>query len=152
MVVKRLVCLGILLSAALSIATACSSGGNSQAVRPTPRPATAGPTAGPGPQASIDPKSAPPGTEVAILGTGWPALSPVSITAAENPTNAAPYAQLTTDKDGSFVARFRLEKALDGTALKVGRFNLVARGSSASVTIPFQVETARPVRNPGDGG
>jgi hypothetical protein len=151
-VIKRAVCLGIVLSVALSIAIACSSGGNSKAVRPTPGPATALPTRGSGPQASIDPKSAPPGTEVAILGTGWPALSPILITAAENPTNAPPYAQLTTDKDGSFVARFRLEKAPDGTALQVGRFNLLAHGTTASVTIAFQVETARPVRNPGDGG
>lgn len=152
MVVSRLVSLGIILCIAVFVATGCSSGGESRTVRPTPRPTTAVPTRGSGPQASIDPRSAPPGTEVAILGTGWPALSPILITAAENPTNAPPYAQLTTDKDGSFVARFRLEKAPDGTALKVGRFNLIARGSTAAITIPFQVETPRPVRNPGDGG
>ena len=149
MVIKRIIPLS-LLSVVLVLLVACSS--NSKADRPTPRPATAVPTRGSGPQATIDPRSAPAGTEVAILGTGWPALSPVLITSAENPTNAAPYAQLTADKDGSFVARFRLEKAPDGTTLKVGRFNLIARGASISVTIPFQVETARPVRNPGDGG
>jgi hypothetical protein len=74
------------------------------------------------------------------------------VTAAENPTNAAPFAQLTTGADGSFVARFRLERAPDGAALKVGRFDLIARSTNGQVTVPFQVEVARPVRNPGDGG
>jgi hypothetical protein len=74
------------------------------------------------------------------------------ITAAQNPTNAAPYAQLTTSADGTFEARFRLERAPDGTALKVGRFDLVARSTNGQVLIPFQVESPRPIRDPGDGG
>jgi len=87
-----------------------------------------------------------------VSGSGWPASAPLMVTAAVNPTNAAPYAQLTTGADGTFVARFRLERSLDGAELKVGRFDLVARSTNGQVVVPFQVETPRPVRNPGDGG
>ena len=138
-----------------ALVLACSSGGGDKGATSQPtasRPSTQSTAARSGPRAVIDPRSGPPGTQVTVTGTGWPAGAPVMVTAAQNPTNAAPYAQLTANNDGIFTAKFRIEKAPDGTDLKIGRFDLVARSTAAQVIVPFQVEVPRPVRNPGDGG
>jgi hypothetical protein len=142
------------LPLALLVASACG-GGNSSSKPAASAPSTAAEDVKPtptGPRASIEPRSGPAGSPVIVTGSGWPPGAPLMVTAKENPTNAAPYAQLTTAADGSFVARFRLEKAPDGTSLKVGRFDLIARSTNTQVVVPFQVESPRPVRNAGDGG
>jgi hypothetical protein len=61
-------------------------------------------------------------------------------------------AQVTTSDDGSFTARFRLDRAPDGGQLKVGPFGLLARSTGAQASAAFQVESPRPVRGGGDGG
>jgi hypothetical protein len=99
----------------------------------------------------VDPRSGPPGTQVTVSGSGWAPRSPITVAAASS-SSPQPYASVTTTDDGSFTARFRLEKTPDGSDLKIGRFDLVARAAGTEVTLPFQIEVARPVRNPGDGG
>jgi hypothetical protein len=143
-----------LLGLALLLLVACSSGsdGSSGQVTQAPRD-NAAPTRVGGPNASIEPRSGPPGTQVTVNGTGWPPGVTVDLTDSSSPTvSSAPFASATTDSTGSFTAGFRLERAADGSELRVGRFDVVARSASTSVSVPFQVETRRPVTGPGPGG
>ncbi|HWC30704.1 MAG TPA: hypothetical protein VG845_11550, partial [Dehalococcoidia bacterium] len=95
----------------------------------------------------------PPGSEVTVTGSGWPSGVLVDLTGmVPAGVQAPPYATVLTDGSGGFVAHFRLEKTPEGKDLEVGRFNLIARASSVQVSIPFLIETRRPIRNPGPGG
>jgi hypothetical protein len=141
----------LVLASALLFA-ACSSGNGSQEDVPPSRPTERPEATRSGASITISPRGGPPGTEVTVSGSGWPGLAQVQITAAENPTNAPPYAQLTTAADGSFSARFRIDRAPDGGQLRVGPLGLVARAAGVQATASFQVESPRPVRGGGDGG
>jgi hypothetical protein len=50
------------------------------------------------------------------------------------------------------MARFRLEKQPDGSDLRVGPFDLIARSGTTEVPFSFQVETRRPLDGAGPGG
>jgi hypothetical protein len=104
-----------------------------------------------GPSIDITPKSGPPGTDVTVRGTGWAPRSQVSVTAL-SATAGRPYATATAGEDGSFNLHFVLEKAPDGSDLRVGRLDLVAVSGSAQATESFQVEVRRPLSQPGSGG
>ncbi len=136
---------------ALALGVACGVGNNE-----TPSPTASGrstavASASPsGPTASIDPREGPPGTSVTVSGRGWLPGSQV-VVAGDSP-GARPYATVTAASDGSFQARFLLEKAPEGGDLQVGRLNLVARSGSAESRIAFQVTTRRPLRPTPSGG
>ncbi|HEX5370812.1 MAG TPA: hypothetical protein VFY10_15500 [Dehalococcoidia bacterium] len=132
--------------ALLVLACGGSSGPAATAtLRPTPvRTATPTPT---GPQATIDPKAGPPGTEVTVSGSGWPANTTVDlqerISTAEYST---PFQTLTTDTQGGFSVQFRIEKTPDGGAtLPVGLLDLVAKSDNTIVPLPYEVQTRRPI-------
>jgi hypothetical protein len=101
---------------------------------------------------TIAPESGPPGTEVTITGTGWGPGLPVSITSDNAEPNSKPYAELTSQADGSFTAKIRLEKTPGGAELKQGRLNLIVAGFKGNTTVTFTVEPPRPVRPGGAGG
>ncbi len=63
-----------------------------------------------------------------------------------------PYATALTDQSGGFVVRFRLEETADGNELQVGGFELIVRSASVQVSVPFLVQTRRPLTRPGPGG
>jgi hypothetical protein len=146
----------LLLSAVVVLLAMACGGGDSPAAsnqsteaRPTGVPTRAAS----GPTAAVDPRSGPPGSEVTITGSGWPAGILIDVTGAVPAgVKAPPFATVVTDGSGGFTAHFRLETTADGAELKVGRYDLIARSSSAQVDIPFLVETRRPIRNPGPGG
>jgi hypothetical protein len=147
----------LLLSAAIvSLAIAC--GGNDNAPSTPDQSTEARPSSVPtraptGPTAAVEPRSGPPGSEITITGSGWPAGILIDVTGAVPAgVKAPPFATVVTDGSGGFTAHFRLETTADGAELKVGRYDLIARSSSAQVDIPFLVETRRPIRNPGPGG
>jgi hypothetical protein len=144
----------LLLGPVLLLLIACSSDSSSPSGQATQPPRdNAASTRVAGPNASIEPRSGPPGTQVTVNGSGWPAGVTVDLTDSSSPgVSSAPFASVTTDSTGSFTAGFRLERAADGSELRVGRFDVVARSASTSVTVPFQVETRRPVTGPGPGG
>jgi hypothetical protein len=145
----------LLLGLGLLLGVACSSGSGGSSAQPTRASRdNAAPTRSSGPNASIEPRSGPPGTQVTVNGTGWPPGVTVDLTDDSSPpsVSSAPFASVTTDATGSFTAGFRLERAADGSELRVGRLGVVARSASTSVTVPFQVETRRPVTGPGPGG
>jgi hypothetical protein len=148
--------IALLLGLIALFITACGGGGND-----TPAPsATQAPASNnaatrtpAGPQAVVEPKSGPPGTEVTVRGTGWEPGVLIDLTGELAPgATADPYETVLTGQDGSFSASFRLEKTPDGTALTTGRYNLIARTTSSQVTIPFLVETRRPVGASGPQG
>jgi hypothetical protein len=143
-----------LLGLVLLLLVACSSGSDSSSGQATLAPRdNAAPTRVAVPSASIEPRSGPPGTQVTVNGTGWPPGVTVDLTdSSQSGVSSPPFASATTDATGSFTAGFRLERAADGSELRVGRFDVVARSASTSVTVPFQVETRRPVTGPGPGG
>jgi len=147
--------LSFALLAVLAVAAfACGGGGDKPAAgEGSARPAAA-PTRPSGrPTAAVEPKSGPPGTQVTVTGTGWPAGVLVDVTAVLPPgVTAPPYATVTTDGSGSFIAQFRLEKRPDGADLQVGRFDLIARSAGVQLDVPFLVETRRPIFGPGPGG
>ena len=128
-----------------------SPDGFQTAVRtPTPRSRS-----GSGPTASVDPRSGPPGIQLTVTGSGWPARASVTLTGETAPGKTArPYANLDAEADGSFTAKFRLEKTAAGDDLQVGRYDLIARSGSDEVHIPFLVEVRRPIGGggPGPGG
>jgi hypothetical protein len=146
MVRSRLLVIGLCFAlCALIVACGSASSSPPAQVQPTARPQTARN----GPTAHLDPESGPPGTEVTISGSGWTANAEVIVI---GPTRGDPYATTRASTDGSFTAKFRLEKQPDGTDLHTGRFQLIARSGATEVQLPFLVETSRPVRRPGDGG
>ena len=118
-----------------------SSGTGETATRPTASRTASGPTA------SIEPASGRPGTEVVVTGGGWPAGATIRISAAAaGGARSEPYASATASNDGSFTARFRLDRGPTGEAIRVGRLNLVASSDRASVSLAFEVLP------PGPGG
>jgi hypothetical protein len=106
-----------------------------------------------GPQAVVEPKSGPPGTQVTVRGSGWEPGVLIDLTGDLAPgATADPYDTVLTSQDGSFSISFRLEETPDGAALTTGRYNLIARTTGSQVTIPFLVETRRPVGASGPNG
>jgi hypothetical protein len=129
-----------------------SSASPTATIRPTSsRPSTPTPA---GPRASIDPRSGPPGTEVTVTGSGWPANAKIDLQARISAAEyATPYETVTADAQGGFNVQLRLEKTPDGTTtLPVGLLDLVAKSASTVVPIPFEVETRRPIAGGGPGG
>jgi hypothetical protein len=145
----------LLLTTLIALAgLACGSGG-STATPPTLAPRATNTSAGSpsGPQALVEPKSGPPGTQITVSGMGWPPGVQVDVTGILGTgITAPPYQTVTTDANGSFTARFRLEKTPEGKDLQVGRFDIIARSSTTEVDIPFLVEVRRPVGGSGPGG
>ena len=121
---------------------------------PTSPPAALAPDTTPsGPRAVVEPDSGPPGTEITVRGSGWEPGAMIDLTGELSPgATAGPYETVISNADGTFTARFRLERAPDGTDLSTGRYNLIARSTGTQVTIPFLVETRRPVGNSGPSG
>ena len=146
----------VLVAALLLLgAVACSgnSGSYGSPSSPTPAPlATSTPLSAGGPSLQIDPRSGPPGTDVGVSGRGWPAGAEVLLTARDSAQGAAPYARVTAASDGSFAARFRLERTPGGKTLPTGRYDLVARGAGVEVAVSFLVETPRPIGGGSSGG
>ena len=106
-----------------------------------------------GPHAIVEPNAGPPGTEVTVRGSGWEPGSLIDVTGALAPgATADPYKTVVSAADGSFSASFRLEAMPDGTALSTGRYDLIARSPTAEVSVPFLVETKRPVTGTGPNG
>ncbi len=100
----------------------------------------------------ITPTSGPPGTEVTITGTNWPPGLPITITTLNAGPNDKPYAQVNATNDGTFKATFRLEKTPAGDDLTPGRLDLNVASLKGATSVPFQVESPRPVKQPGSGG
>jgi hypothetical protein len=138
----------ITLALVAAFAAACGGEGKTAEPKPTvtntPLPAVF--------RATIVPEMGPPGTEVTITGIGWGPALPVSITSANPEPNAKPYIEVTSAPDGTFTAKFRLEKTPGGAELKQGRLDLVIAGFKGNTTIGFTVEPARPVRPGAPGG
>ena len=97
-------------------------------------------------RATITPETGPPGTEVTVTGVGWGPGLPVSITTDNPEPNSKPYVEVTSQPDGTFNARFRLEKTPGGAELKQGRLNLIVAGFKGNTVIAFTVEPPRPVQ------
>ena len=136
-----------------ALVLACSGGsGTAGTPAPTARATATAAVATSGPRATIEPTAGPPGVFVSVTGAGWPAGATIVIAGASATAASAPYASLSAGTDGSFSARFRLEKAPDGSDLKVGRFDLVVRSGGTEVTLPFLVEVRRPLLPQESGG
>ena len=144
--VRRITFLTSVIVTLLLLGCGGSSGPAATAtLRPTAvRPATPTPT---GPQASIDPKAGPPGTEVTVSGSGWPANATVNLQERISTVQySTPFKTVTTDAQGGFSVQFRLEKAPEGgTTLPVGLLDLVAKLDTTIVEIPYEVQTRRPI-------
>ena len=97
-------------------------------------------------RATITPESGPPGTEITITGVGWGPGLPVSVTTADAEANSKPYVEVQSLPDGTFSAKFRIEKTPGGAELKPGRLNLVVAGFKGNTTVNFTVEPPRPVQ------
>lgn len=137
-----------LVAVLATLAVACGGGSDGATAPSAVRTPTARATSGP--SISVSPKSAPPGSEITMSGSGWAAGTEVSLTAGE--AGAKPYATVITDQQGAFRKSFFLEKMPDGTALETGRLDLIATAGGQQVEIPFIVEVRRPVPGPGPGG
>ena len=126
-------------------AVACGGGGDKAVTVASTRPPAAA-NASTGPSAELDKDHGPPGTDLRLTGKGWPALAQVTVSNAANV-----FATVTTTSAGSFCAHFRLDKTPGGSDLKTGRMDLVVSVAKESVSLPFQVESIRPVagRAPG---
>jgi hypothetical protein len=151
-VVTRIVVFLTLVSLFL---TACGGDSESSSSSPTRSPSTAAaPTSTPsGPRAVVEPSAGPPGIEITVRGSGWEPGVPIDVTGELEPgASADPYETVVTGADGSFTARFRLETTPDGAMLDTGRYNLIARSAAGQVTIPFLVETRRPIGSSGPSG
>ena len=146
--VRLILALPLLL---LSLAVACSSGGSEARPTATTQSAARTPAAPRGPTATLDPRNGPPGTELTITGAGWPSRATLTVVGGSAQAGA-PYATVTTNDDGTFTTKFRLEKQPNGADLQIGRFDIVARSGAAEVVLPFQVDSRRPVQGPGPGG
>jgi hypothetical protein len=131
------------------VLAACGSNNNENSTSVTPRTPAATREAS-GPSATVSPRSGPPGTEITVSGNGWPAAARVEVVARTG--GSMPYAAVAAAGDGSFTAKFRLEKQPDGSDLRVGPFDLIARSGTTEVPFAFQVETRRPIEAPGPGG
>ena len=135
--------------------TACGGSANTPAATIASDSTGAGvPTDTPaGPRAVVEPSSGPPGTEITVRGSGWEPGALIDVTGELAPgSSAAPYETVVSNADGTFSASFRLERTPDGVDLSTGRYNLIARSVSTQVSIPFLVETRRPVGSTGPTG
>jgi hypothetical protein len=147
MVKKLFLILALALVAYL--AAACGGEGKTAEPKPTvtntPLPAVY--------RAQIVPESGPPGTEVTITGVGWGLVGlPVTITSVNAEPGSKPYAEVQTGPDGSFTAKFRLEKTPGGAELKQGRLDLVVAGLKGNTTVAFTVDPPRAPRPGTPGG
>jgi hypothetical protein len=87
------------------------------------------------------------------MGSGWPAGSTIIISgAASGATSPQPYVTATANNDGSFTARFRLDRAPAGGNLTPGRLNLIAASGATSITLGFDVLPPVPGGPVGPGG
>jgi hypothetical protein len=153
--VTRIAFLLALLALFLAGCSGGDDGGSSAGSIPSsstvaPRPTTDAPA---GPRAVVEPHSGPPGIEITVRGSGWEPGVLIDVT-GELPagSTAAPYETVVSNAEGSFTASFRLENAPDGSALSTGRYNLIARSPANEVSIPFLVETRRPIGGSGPQG
>ena len=137
------------LAAVAYFASACGGEGNNNAA---PKPTVTNTPLAQVFRATIAPETGPPGTEVTITGVGWGPGLPVSISTVDAEANSKPYSEVTTLADGTFSAKFRLEKTPGGAELKQGRLNLLIAGFKGNTTIGFTVEPPRPVRPGSPGG
>ena len=151
--------IALLLSVVAAVfALACGGGDevNTGTIVPDRTPSTeaAAPTNTPsGPRAIVEPNNGPPGVEVTVRGSGWEPGVLIDLTGELAPgADEEPYETVVSAADGSFTARFRLETAPDGSMLDTGRYNLIARSPASQVTIPFLVETRRPLGSSGPTG
>jgi hypothetical protein len=146
--------LAVALAASLLFLIACGGDSDSDADNAAPqataRPAGASNPVASGPTATLSPRNGPPGTEVTISGSGWPAAATVTVVGESS--SGAPYSTVTTNDQGGFTVQFRLEKQPNGADLQIGRFNLIARSGPTEIVLPFQVDSRRPVQGPGPGG
>src|SRR4051794_32636817 len=133
--VKKLF-LVLALAVVAYLASACGGSGNNNAA---PKPTVTNTPLAQVFRASIAPETGPPGTEVVVTGVGWGPGLPISITADNAEPNSKPYADVTTLTDGTFTAKFRLEKTPGGAELKQGRLNLIVAGLKGNTTISFTV-------------
>jgi hypothetical protein len=139
----------LLATSVVVLLAACGGKSNDGIAAPTGQSTAVRPASGP--TALLDPGNGPPGTEVIVTGSGWPARGEVLVLGGVTPAGP-PYATVRANDDGTFTARFRLETLPNGQDLKVGRFNLIAQSGGAQVVLPFQIESRRPVDNAGPGG
>jgi hypothetical protein len=147
--VKKLVLI-CSLAAVAYLASACGGDGNNNAA---PKPTVTNTPLAQLFRATVIPEAGPPGTEITITGAGWgPEGLPVSITTDTAEPNSKPYVEVKTAPDGTFVAKFRLEKTPGGAELKQGKLNLIVAGFKGNTTVGFTVEPPRPVRPGGAGG
>jgi hypothetical protein len=135
------------LAAVAYFASACGGEGNNNAA---PKPTVTNTPLAQVFRATITAETGPPGTEVTITGIGWGPLLPVSITTVDAEANSKPYVEMMSKEDGTFSAKFRIEKTPGGAELKQGRLNLIVAGFKGNTTLGFTVEPPRPVR-PGGG-
>ena len=140
--------LALVLSALLAGACSGDGGGDISTTRPPVARPTAASSAGP--RAVIEPGSGRPGSEVVVTGSGWPAG--VTITISGGGSSQQPYVTTTATNDGSFTARFRLDRNPAGGSLNPGRVNLVAASGAASVSLAFDVLPPAPGGPVGPGG
>ena len=114
-------------------ATACGSGGDDAPAATATRAPTIGASASTstpsGPNAAVEPRSGPPGIVVTVRGSGWEPGVLIDLTGELAPGATA-----------------------DGAQLSTGRYNLIARSPANQVTIPFLVETRRPIGGSGPQG
>ena len=147
--------IALLLTLAGLFLTACGGSDDDPGPSVTRAPSNTGTatTTPEGPQAVVEPRSGPPGTQITVRGSGWEPGVLIDLTGELAPgATADPYETVLTGQDGSFSASFRLETTPDGIVLTTGRYNLIARTTSSQVTIPFLVETRRPVGASGPQG
>lgn len=139
---------------ALTLVVACG-GGSSDDSNPSSASGQTTATRAParsGPTALLDPTNGPPGTEITVTGAGWPARSTIEVLGDVSPAGA-PYVTATANEDGTFTAKFRLERLPSGSELRTGRFNLIAHSGGTNIPLSFNVESRRPIDSiPGGGG
>jgi hypothetical protein len=135
-----------------AVCLGCSGAGQPSNGTKAPDPATTAVRALTSPSASLEPNRGRPGTEVVVTGSGWQAGDAISIRGTSAGASPEPYATATATADGSFTARFRLDRSPTGASLNPGRINLVAASAMTSVPLAFDVLPPLPGGIPGPGG
>src|SRR4029077_17219185 len=108
--VKKLI-LVLALAIVAYFASACGGEGNNNAA---PKPTVTNTPLAAVFRATIAPETGPPGTEVTVTGVGCAPCLPESITTDDAEAGSKPYAETTSLADGTFSAKFRLEKTPGG--------------------------------------